>query len=144
MLLEEDTQPRAQVQAWSQERLQLLMWSRFLGKLEQGICTRGSQYRQVTKRMDHLLCRLPHLIGLQTSFSNCAVYYQGWVHGHVTSTMWRHYRYEHTTGNEGAELQGHIYWILLHPQGTYMFEKTMVGSVSLEHSTIKMVEMMYS
>ncbi len=31
------------------------------------ICTRGSQYHQVTKLMDHLLCRMPHLMGLQSS-----------------------------------------------------------------------------
>ncbi len=42
---------------------------RFLRKLEQGIRTRGSQYHQVTKRMDYLLCRLPRLLGLQTSIS---------------------------------------------------------------------------
>ncbi len=33
---------------------------------------------------------------------------------------------------------------LLRPQGAYMLGKKIAGSVSLEQSTIKMVEMMYS
>jgi hypothetical protein len=36
-----------------------------------------SKYRQVTKQMDHLLRRMPHLMGLQTLVSNRTVYYQG-------------------------------------------------------------------
>jgi hypothetical protein len=30
----------------------------------------------IAKWMDHLLCRMPQLMGLQTSISNCAVCYQ--------------------------------------------------------------------
>ncbi len=112
MLLEEDARPRTQNQAWSQERLQVLQWHRFLRKSEPGICTSGSQYCQVTKWMDHLLCRMPHLLGLQTSISNCTVYHWGWVHPHATGIMWRHSHYEHTTGNEGEKLQGHLYCTL--------------------------------
>ncbi len=105
-------QPRTQVQAWSQERLWVLLWCGFLRKLEQGICTHGSQYRQVTKGMDHLLCRMPRLMGLQTSISNHTVHYRGQVHPHVTGTTWCHSHHEPTTGNEGAKLQGHLYWTL--------------------------------
>jgi hypothetical protein len=47
----------------------------FSGKLEQEICIYGSQYHQVTKRMDYLLCRMPCFMGLLTSISNRAVYY---------------------------------------------------------------------
>ncbi len=119
MLLEEDVQPRTQVQAWSQERLRVLLWRGFLRKLEQGICTLGSQYRQVMKQMDHLLCRMPHLMALQTSTSNRTVHYWGWVHCYVTSTTWRHSHHEPTTGNEGAKLQDHLYQTLCLLQGIW-------------------------
>ncbi len=61
----------------------------FLRKLEQGICTCGSQYCQVTKRMDHLLHRMPHLLGLQTSISE-AKYIKHYI---MTSfLLWTCYR----------------------------------------------------
>ncbi len=90
----------------------MLLRCKFLRELEQGICTCGSQYRLVTKLMDHLLRRMPHLMGLQTSVSNYAVYYQGWVHCHVTRTPWCHSCHEPTTGNKGAKLQGCLYQTL--------------------------------
>ncbi len=76
--------------------------------------TRGLQQLDApeTKRMDHLLRRMPHLMGLQTPFSNHAVHYWGWVHCYVTSTTWRHSRHEPTTENEGAKLQGCLYQTL--------------------------------
>ncbi len=119
MLLEEDTQPRTQFLAWFQEKLWVLLWRGLLRKLEQRICTCGSQYHQVTKRMDHFLRRLPHLLGLQTLISNRTIHYWGWVYRHVTSTMWRHSHHELTTVNEGAELQGHLYWTLCLLQGIW-------------------------
>ncbi len=59
--------------------------------------------------MDHLLRRMPHLLGLQTSISSCVVYHWGQVHCHVVSATWRHSYYESPIGNEGARLQGHLY-----------------------------------
>ncbi len=97
-LPQKDTRLRTQVQAWSQERFWVLLWHRFLRKLEQGICTHGSQYRQVTKWRDHLLHRMPRLLGLQISISNRAVYHQGQVHSNVTGTTWRHSCHEPNTG----------------------------------------------
>jgi hypothetical protein len=47
----------------------------------------------------------------------------------------------------GYALQNDHFYLricLLRPQGAYMLGKKMAGSVSLEHSTIKMVKMMYS
>ncbi len=111
MLLEEEARPRTQVQAWSQERLWVLLWRRFLMKLDQGICTRQSQYRQVTKQVDHPLCRM-RLMGLQASVSNHTIYNWGQVHCFVTSTTWCHSHHEPTTGNEGAKLQGCLYQTL--------------------------------
>ncbi len=69
--------------------------------------------------MDHLLCRMPCLLGLQTSILNCTVYHWGRVHSHVTGTTWHHYHYEPATGNEGARLQGHLYWALCLLQGVW-------------------------
>ncbi len=66
------------------------MWHGFLRKMEKGICTSGSQYCQVTKRIDNLLLRMPCLLGLQTSISSCVVYQWGQVHSHVARATW-HY-----------------------------------------------------
>ncbi len=90
----------------------MLQWCRFLKKLEQGIHTSRSQYCQVTKWMDNLLCRMPCLLGLQTSISSCTVYHQGQVHWYVTSAMWHHSHNEPAIVNEGARLQGHLHWAL--------------------------------
>ncbi len=51
-------------------------------------------------------------MGLQTSVSNCTVYYQGRVHRYVTSSTWHHSHHEPTTENEGAKLQGCLFWTL--------------------------------
>ncbi len=58
-------------------------------------------------------------MGLQTSVSNCTVYYQGRVHCYLTSSTWRHSCHERTTGNEGANLQGHLCWTLCLPQSIW-------------------------
>ncbi len=98
--------------AYPQVPIKMDIYMELLRKLEQGICIRQSQYRQITKRVDHLLCRMPRLMGLQTSVSNCTVYYQGWVHCYVTSITWCHSCHEPNTGDEGAKLQGHLYQTL--------------------------------
>ncbi len=64
------------------------------------------------KQIDHLLRRMLHLLGLQTSISGCAVYHWGRVHCHVASITWCHSCHELALGNEGARLQGHLYWAL--------------------------------
>ncbi len=66
-----------------------------------------------------IFCRMPCLMGVQASIPNCTVYYWGWVHHHVTGTMWHHSHYEPTTGNEGTKLQGHFYWPLCLLQGVW-------------------------
>jgi hypothetical protein len=90
----------------------MLLWCKFLRKSEQKICIRRSQHCQVTKRVYHLLHRMPHLLGLQTSISSCTVYHWGWVHYHVAGVTWHHSHYETGTENEAAGLQGHLYWVL--------------------------------
>ncbi len=66
-LLEEGAQPRTQVQAWSQERLRVLLWCSWetgTGNLHLLIPVPPSH-----EQMDHLLRRMPRLMGLQTSIS---------------------------------------------------------------------------
>ncbi len=65
------------------------------------------------------LLRILHLMVLQTSISNCAVHFWGWVHHHVTGTTWSHSHHELSTENEGAELQGHLYQTLCLLQGIW-------------------------
>jgi hypothetical protein len=50
----------------------------------------------------------------------------------------------HFCGDPAQDPDSLCFPTLLRPQGAYMLGKKMAGSVSLEHSTIKMVKMMYS
>ena len=61
-------------QAWFHQGFWVLLWCRLLRAVEQGIYTWGPQYFQVTKWLDqHFLCRMPCLLGLQTSIPSCIV-----------------------------------------------------------------------
>ncbi len=60
----------------------------FLWKLEEGICSSGPQYCQVTKWMDNLLCRMPCLMGVQTSVTSCTFNHSSQVYPyHVTISL---------------------------------------------------------
>ncbi len=87
----------------------MLLWCQFLWKLKQGICSSGHQYCQVTKQVDNLLCKMPCLMGFQTSVTSCTFNHRGWVHCYVTISLWCHPSYELAWGNEGARLPSHLY-----------------------------------
>ncbi len=112
LLLEEDSWIRDSLQAWSQEGFQMLLWCRLLRTVEQGICSSEPQYFQVAKWMGYLLCRMPCLMGFQTSIPGCALYYRSQVHCHVLVPLWRHSYHGATTGNKGAKLQCLVYQAL--------------------------------
>ncbi len=97
-------------QAWSHQGFLVLLWCRLLRTVEQDVCTGGPQYFQVRKWLDHLLCRMPYLLGLQTSILSCTLQYWGWVHCNVTSSMWCNSYHGTVAKNEGVRFQGPLQW----------------------------------
>ncbi len=106
------TQTTIGVFVWWKCGYSLVLWCRLLRTVEQGICTGRLQYFQVTKWLDHLLCRMPYLLGLQTSIPSCTLHYWGWVHCNVTSSTCHHSYHGTVARNEGARFQGSLYWAL--------------------------------
>ncbi len=105
LLFEEDSWFGPTFQAWFQQGFWVLLWCRLLGAVEQGICTGGSHYFQVTKWLDHFLCRMPCLLGLQTSIPSYIVHYWSWVYCNITSSMWCHSYHGTTTDRKwGSEI----------------------------------------
>ncbi len=59
--------------------------------------------------MDHLLCRMPRLMGFQTLVASCTFNHWDQVNCYVTISLWRHPSYEPATGNEEARLPSCLY-----------------------------------
>jgi hypothetical protein len=100
-------------------RVWVLPWYSLLRTVEQGICTSGPQYFQVTKWLNHYICRMSYFMGFQISIPSSTLHYWGWVHCNVTSFTWHHSCHGAVIRNEGARFQGSLYWALCELQSLW-------------------------
>ncbi len=74
----------------------------YLGNWNKEFTPVGPSTAMSQKWLDSNLFWMLYLMGIQTPILSCAIYYQGQVYCHVTSTVWRHPYCEPTIGNEGV------------------------------------------